>query len=165
MTASIATMGEIMLRLKPPGRERFFQSPWLEATFGGGEVNGAVSLSQFGLDATFISALPDNPIGEACFEYLRGKGVDTGHIVRGGDRMGVYYLEVGANQRPSNVIYDRSGSSMATLGARLIRSGSSIGRQRLVSHYWHHASFEPDRVGAVEGGGCYGQEVGADRVL
>ena len=112
----IITFGEIMLRLKSPGFERFFQSNRFEATFGGGEANVAVSLTQFGMDVAFVSALPENPIGDSCLEFLRGKRVDTSHIKRCGDRMGIYFLEMGANQRPSNVIYDRAYSSIATAG-------------------------------------------------
>ena len=103
-----------MLRLKAPGCERLFQSPLLEATFGGGEANVAVSLANFGLLASFVTVLPANPIGDACIFDLRRFGVDTSFIARGGDRMGTYYLESGANQRPSVVVYDRFGSSIAT---------------------------------------------------
>jgi len=116
MKPRIVTFGEIMLRLKSPGFERFFQSNRFEATFGGGEANVAVSLTQFGMDVAFVSALPENPIGDSCLELLRGKRVDTSHIKRCGDRMGIYFLEMGANQRPSNVIYDRAYSSIATAG-------------------------------------------------
>lgn len=108
------TFGEIMLRLKAPGHERFFQSPMLEATFGGGEANVAVSLSQFGLDAGFVSAVPDNEIGEAALAELRKFGVETRNVRRSGERLGIYFLETGANQRPSKVIYDRANSSIAT---------------------------------------------------
>ncbi len=107
------TFGEIMLRLKTPGNERFFQSPNFEATFGGGEANVAVALSNYGLDAGFISALPDNDVGEGAIRELRSFGVDTGHIKRSGDRVGIYFLETGANQRPSKVVYDRANSSIA----------------------------------------------------
>ncbi|MEM7704037.1 MAG: sugar kinase [Pseudomonadota bacterium] len=110
------TFGEIMLRLKAPGHERFFQSPTLEATFGGGESNVAVALANYGLDAGFVTALPDNDIAEACMREVRGFGVDVGAIRRSGDRMGIYFLEGGANQRPSKVIYDRSRSSIAECG-------------------------------------------------
>lgn len=106
--------GEIMMRLKAPGHERFFQSPVLEATFGGGEANVAVSLSQFGLDAGFISAVPDNEIGDGAIAELRKFGVDTSHVLRSGERLGLYFLETGANQRPSNVVYDRAHSAIAT---------------------------------------------------
>lgn len=107
------TFGEIMLRLKSPGLERFFQSPMLEATFGGGEANVAVSLSNYGKDAAFLTVLPENVIGDECVHELRKFGVDTTRILRGKGRMGIYYLETGANQRPSKVVYDREHSSMA----------------------------------------------------
>ena len=112
MSNRIVTFGEIMLRLKSPGHERLLQSPLLEATFGGGEANVAVSLAQFGCEVSFISALPDNPIADACLGFLRGKGVDVKGILRQGPRMGAYYLEAGANQRPSRVVYDRQHSSI-----------------------------------------------------
>jgi 2-dehydro-3-deoxygluconokinase len=111
--ARVITLGEIMLRLKPPGFDRFFQSPTFEATFGGGEGNVAVSLAGFGLDVAFVTALPQNPIADACVRFLRGYGVDTSLIVRQGERMGVYFLEEGANQRASNVVYDRAHSAIA----------------------------------------------------
>jgi len=107
------TFGEIMLRLKAPGQECFFQSPMLEATFGGGEANVAVSLANFGLDAGFLSVLPKNAIGEECIRELRRFGVDTSRIVRADGRMGIYFLEAGANQRPSKVVYDRANSTIA----------------------------------------------------
>ena len=109
----VITFGEIMLRLKSPGYERFFQSPTLEATFGGGEANVAVSLANYGMDTAFVTVLPKNDIGEACKRELRGFGVDTSKIVRKDGRMGIYYLETGAVQRPSKVIYDRVGSTIA----------------------------------------------------
>jgi 2-dehydro-3-deoxygluconokinase len=114
MNKRIVTLGEIMLRLKSPGLERFFQSPALEATFGGGESNVALSLANFGLDASFVTALPENPLAEACIRYLRGYGVDTSFIARQGERIGIYFLEAGANQRASNVVYDRAHSSIST---------------------------------------------------
>jgi len=112
MSNRIITFGEVMLRLKSPGSERLLQSPILEATFGGGEANVAVSLAQFGRQVAFISALPVNPIADACLTLLRGKGVDVNDILRQGERMGTYYYEVGANQRPSYVVYDRKHSSI-----------------------------------------------------
>ncbi|MDY4486829.1 MAG: sugar kinase [Candidatus Limivicinus sp.] len=107
------TFGEIMLRLKSPGHERFFQSPMLEATFGGGEANVAVSLANYGEDVGFLSVLPKNAIGDECIKELRRFGVDTSRVVRGGERLGIYYLETGANQRPSKVVYDRAYSAIA----------------------------------------------------
>jgi len=111
--AEFLSFGEIMLRLKTPGNERFFQSPSFEATFGGGEANVAVALANFGLSAGFISALPQNDLGDAAIRELRGFGVDTTAVVRAGSRIGIYFLETGANQRPSKVVYDRAGSSIA----------------------------------------------------
>ena len=110
----VVTLGEVMLRLKSPGFERMFQSPMLEATFGGAEANVAASLAQFGVDARFVSAIPANNIGDACIAQLRSFGVDTSQIKRQGERLGVYFLENGANQRPSRVTYDRAGSSIST---------------------------------------------------
>jgi 2-dehydro-3-deoxygluconokinase len=107
------TFGEIMLRLKPPNWERFFQSPLLEATFGGGEANVAVGLARFGLNVAYVSVIPNNPIGDACIRELRRQGVDTTLIMRKGNRLGIYFLEAGANQRPSKIIYDRSYSAIA----------------------------------------------------
>jgi len=107
------TFGEIMLRLKPPNWERFFQSPLLEATFGGGEANVAVGLARFGLNVAYVSVIPDNSIGDACIRELRRQDIDTSLIVRKGSRLGIYFLEAGANQRPSVVIYDRSHSAIA----------------------------------------------------
>ncbi len=117
MSKRIVTLGEIMLRLKSPGFERFFQSPYLEGLFGGGEGNVALSLANFGLDVSFVTALPDNPLADACIRYLRGYGVNTSFIQRQGERMGLYFLEAGANQRASNVVYDRAHSSISTAKA------------------------------------------------
>jgi 2-dehydro-3-deoxygluconokinase len=110
------TFGEIMLRLKSPAHERFFQSPTLEATFGGGEANVAVSLANYGLKAGFVSALPANDIGEAALRELRSFSVDTSNVLRSGSRIGIYFLETGSNQRPSKVVYDRAGSSICEAG-------------------------------------------------
>lgn len=113
MSRRIVTFGEIMLRLKSPAFERLFQSPLLEATFGGGEANVAVSLANFGDDVSYVTVLPENPIGEACKAELRRFGIDTRWIASGGERLGTYYLETGANQRPSVVVYDRANASIA----------------------------------------------------
>lgn len=107
------TFGEIMLRLKAPGMERLLTNHTLEATFGGGEANVAVSLANYGMDVGFLTVLPDNPITDACVRELRGFGVDTSRIVTGDGRFGVYYVEGGANQLPSRVIYDRAWSAIA----------------------------------------------------
>ena len=108
------TFGEIMLRLAPPTFERFLQSPQFVASFGGGEANVAVALAQFGLPSAYVTVLPEkNPIADAAIGDLRRFGVDTSNIVRGKGRMGIYYIEAGANQRPSKVVYDREYSAIA----------------------------------------------------
>lgn len=109
----VLTFGEIMLRLRAPGHERFFQSSVMEATYGGGEANVAVSLANYGMDAAFFTVLPDNILGDACVKELRRFNVDTTRIRRGPGRMGIYFLENGANQLPSKVVYDRANSAMA----------------------------------------------------
>ena len=111
--AKIVTFGELMLRLAPEGYYRFLQADTFGATFGGGEANVAVSLANYGMDAAFVTKLPKHEIGQMAVNSLRKFGVDTSKIVRGGDRVGIYYLEKGASQRPSKVIYDRAHSAVA----------------------------------------------------
>lgn len=111
----VVTFGEIMLRLSPPDQQRFTQARHFEALYGGGEANVAVSLANYGLPAAFVTRLPANDLGDACRNYLRQFGVDTSAIVRGGERLGIYFLENGAVQRGSKVIYDRAGSAFATI--------------------------------------------------
>ena len=113
----VITFGELMLRLAPENYLRFVQSDKYEATFGGAEANVAVSLANYGEDVAFVTKLPDHEIGQAAVNSLRKFGVDTSLIVRGGDRVGIYYCEKGASQRPSKVIYDRAGSAIATARA------------------------------------------------
>lgn len=128
------TFGEIMLRLAPPGFERFLQSPMFEATFGGGEANVAVSLAGFGLPAAFVTVLPKaNPLADAAIHELRGHGVETSRIVRGAGRMGIYFLETGASQRASKVVYDREGSAFA-----LAPAGSINWTEVLAGAGWFH---------------------------
>ena len=110
--AKVITFGEIMLRLAPNGYYRFFQNDQMQATFGGGEANVAVSLANYGIDTAFVTKLPEHAIGQAAVNSLRHYGVDTSMIVRGGDRVGIYYLEKGASQRGSVCIYDRAHSSI-----------------------------------------------------
>lgn len=112
----VLTFGEIMLRLKAPGHERLMQTPNLEVTFGGGEANVAVSLANYGMDASFLSFLPNNAVADACIGELRRFNVDTSRIIRKDGRVGIYYLEAGANQLPSKVIYDRAYSSISLAG-------------------------------------------------
>ena len=109
----VVTFGEIMLRLAPNGYYRFFQQDQMQATFGGGEANVAVSLANFGEESVYVTKLPEHAIGQAAVNELRSFGVDTSRIVRGGNRIGIYYLEKGASQRGSVCIYDRAGSSIA----------------------------------------------------
>jgi 2-dehydro-3-deoxygluconokinase len=111
------TFGEIMLRLAPPGFERFLQTPAFVATFGGGEANVAVGLAGLGVPARYVTVLPErHPVADAAVGELRRFGVDTSHVVRGRGRLGIYFLETGASQRPSRVVYDRDGSAMALAG-------------------------------------------------
>jgi len=115
MTHTVVTFGELLLRLSPPGFERFFQSPVLSATFGGGEANVAASLAQFGLNSRYVTALPKHAIGDAGLRALRAEGIDTSYVVRSGDRVGIYFAETGASQRASTVIYDRAHSAISEM--------------------------------------------------
>ena len=113
MKNKIVTMGEIMLRLSSPQGKRFVQSDEFDVNYGGGEANVAVSLANYGHEAYFVSKVPAHEIGQAALNSLRRYGVHTDYVVRGGDRLGIYYLETGASMRPSKVIYDRAGSSIS----------------------------------------------------
>ena len=116
----VVTFGEIMLRLSPPGFLRFSQTKSFEVVYGGGESNVAVSLANYGIPSCFVSRLPKNDLGECALMELRKRGVDTNKIIRGGDRLGIYYLETGAVSRGSKVIYDRAHSAMAEIKPGLI---------------------------------------------
>lgn len=118
--AKAVTFGEIMLRLATPGHLRFGQTSVYESTFGGGEANVAVSLANYGIDAEFVTRLPENDIADACLRELRGLGVDTGNCIRGGDRMGIYFLETGAVARASKVVYDRAHSAVSEIEPGMI---------------------------------------------
>jgi len=136
MSNTVVTFGEIMLRLAPPGFERFLQSPQLVATFGGGEANVAVALAGFGAPARYVTVLPPNhPVADAVVAQLRSFGVDTSQIVRGKGRMGVYYVEAGANQRPSKVVYDRDYAAIA-----LAKPGNINWDQALAEAGWFHVT-------------------------
>lgn len=111
----VVTFGEIMLRLSTPGYERFIQARSFNATYGGGEANVAVSMANYGIDSEFVSRLPKNEIADTCIAELNRYGVKTNNIVRGGERMGIYFLETGAVARPSKVIYDRAHSAISTI--------------------------------------------------
>ncbi|MDE5655172.1 MAG: sugar kinase, partial [Clostridia bacterium] len=114
--AKIITLGEIMMRLQPQGYQRIMQASSFDIVFGGGEANVAVSLAQYGEDVAFVTKLPANVLGDKCVRELKGWGVDTSKIVRGGNRIGIYFCEKGCSQRSSNVIYDRAGSAIAEVG-------------------------------------------------
>jgi 2-dehydro-3-deoxygluconokinase len=116
----IVTFGEIMLRLSPPGALRFGQARSFDVVYGGGESNVAVALANFGLATEFVTRLPSHEIGEACLQYLRQYNVGTCHILRGGERLGIYFLETGAVMRGSQVVYDRANSSLATIKSGMV---------------------------------------------
>ncbi len=145
--ATIATFGEIMLRLSAPGREILFQSPRLEAVFGGGEANVAVSLAILGHTARFVSVIPDNEVGEAAVRELRKWGVDTSYVLRRGGRLGIYFAETGANQRASKVIYDRTGSGIAEA-----KSGEFAWKDILAGAAWFHVTGITPAISASAAG-------------
>jgi 2-dehydro-3-deoxygluconokinase len=131
----VVTHGELLLRLKAPGHERLFQSALLEASFGGGEANVAVSLCRLGLEAAFVSAIPEGAVGDAAVRALRAHGVDTTHVLRRPGRMGIYFLEAGADQRASMVAYDRAGSVAAAVAPGDFAWGKIFSRAD-----WFHVS-------------------------
>jgi len=120
MRSKIITFGEIMMRLATPGFSRFGQQHYFESTFGGGEANVAVSLGNFGMNVEFVTRLPENDIANACIAELKGLGVGTSYILRGGSRMGIYFIEKGAVSRASKVIYDRTDSSFSAIDQSMI---------------------------------------------
>jgi 2-dehydro-3-deoxygluconokinase len=138
-----------MLRLSPPGNLRFTQARSFDVIFGGGESNVAVSLANFGIPADFVTRLPQNDIGEACLQFLRQYGVGTAHILRGGDRLGIYFLEHGAVQRGSKVIYDRAGSALATLEAGMINWENVFGEAT-----WFHWTGITPAISAGAAAAC-----------
>ena len=129
----VVTLGEIMLRLSTPGFQRFVQAQAFDVTYGGGEANVAVALANYGLDSHFVSKLPTHEIGQAALNHLRRFGVGTDYVVRGGDRLGVYFLETGASQRASKVIYDRAESAVTTLTSDEVDLGAAFEGAR-----WFH---------------------------
>ncbi|MBE3580642.1 MAG: sugar kinase [Thermoanaerobacteraceae bacterium] len=131
--ARVVTFGEIMLRLSPPGYSRLVQADSLDVTYGGGEANVAVSIANFGGEAVFVTKVPANPLGQASINHLRRYGVDTRYILRGGERLGIYFLEIGASQRPSKVVYDRKGSSISQ-----VRPGEFAWEEILQGARWFH---------------------------
>ena len=133
--AKVVTFGELMLRLSPPGNERFLQSPMFRATFGGAEANVAVSLANFGIESYYVTRLPSHDIGTAAVRALQAEGVRTDYILRGGDRIGVYFTELGASQRPSSVIYDRARSAISEM-----EPGSVSWTEVLSTARWFHCT-------------------------
>jgi 2-dehydro-3-deoxygluconokinase len=141
--ARTVCFGEIMLRLSPPGYERLLQTPALQATFGGGEANVAVSLAQFGHDSHYVTRLPRNPIGDAAIKALRAEGVGVDYVQRGGDRVGIYFAETGASQRASTVIYDRAHSAISE-----IKAGSIAWAEVFSGAAWFHCTGITPALGA-----------------
>ena len=139
----VVTFGEIMLRLSPPGYERLLQSPTLSATFGGAEANVAVSLAHWGIDSVYVTRVPPNAIGNAAIRALHAEGVQTDAVLRGGDRLGIYFAETGASQRPSTVVYDRAHSAIAE-----IEPGAIDWNQVLRGAAWFHVSGVTAALGA-----------------
>ena len=142
MAKRVITFGEIMLRLAPEGYYRFVQANSFGATYGGGEANVAVSLANFGIDTAFVTKLPAHEIGQAAVNELRKFGVDTSRIVRGGNRIGIYFLEKGASQRPSKVIYDRAHSAIAEASPEDFDWNEIFQNAGLVPFYRNHAGFK-----------------------
>ena len=151
-TMKIATFGEIMMRLNPEGYYRFVQADKFEVSYGGGEANVAVSLANYGMDAAFVTKLPDNPLGVAARNEVRRFGVDTSSIVWGGPRLGIYFAEKGASQRASKVVYDRAGSSIALASrkdfdwAKILKgvvSGDMPRRAQVLQGAPHHGELRP----------------------
>lgn len=133
MKKKVVTFGEIMMRLTPPGHLRLVQAGSLEVTYGGGEANVAVSLANYGVESSFVTRLPANPLGEAAANHLRRYGVDTGDILWGGERLGLYFSETGASQRPSLVVYDRAGSAVSGL-----KEGEIDWKALFSGKHWFH---------------------------
>lgn len=129
----VVTFGEIMMRLAPPGFLRFAQARSFDVVYGGGEANVAVSLANYGIPTDFVTRLPANPLGEACLRSLREQSVGVDHVIRGGDRLGIYFLEMGAVARGSQVVYDRAGSALATIQPGLVDWRAVFGEAR-----WFH---------------------------
>lgn len=146
----VVTFGEIMLRLNPPGFQRFLQAHSFDISYGGAEASVAVSLANYGISSAFVTCLPSNEIGQAAINYLRSFGVDTSHIVRSGERIGVYYLEIGANQRPSKVIYDRAHSAISEVKPGIISWGRIFSDAR-----WFHFTGITPAISQTAADACF----------
>jgi 2-dehydro-3-deoxygluconokinase len=136
---TVVALGELLLRLKSPGYERLLQSPTLESAFGGAEANVAISLAHFGIASSFVTALPANAVGDAAIGELRRHGVGVEHVARTGERLGIYFLEAGAAHRPSRVVYDRAGSSLATADPTLFDWDAVFAG----AHWFHLSGITP----------------------
>src|SRR5262245_21139886 len=143
MAHTVVTFGELLLRLSPPGFERFFQSPLLSATFGGGEANVAASLAQFGLHSRYVTRLPKHAIGDSAVRALRSEGIDTSFVARGGERVGIYFAETGASQRASTVVYDRAHSAISEMDPGEIRWDDAM-----AGAVWFHVTGITPALGA-----------------
>jgi 2-dehydro-3-deoxygluconokinase len=143
MMHKVVTFGELLLRLSPPGFERFFQSPALSATFGGGEANVAASLAHFGLRSCYVTCLPPHAIGDAGVRALRAEGIDTSYVVRSGHRVGIYFAETGASQRAGTVVYDRTQSAVSEIAA-----GTVNWDDVMAGAAWFHVSGITPALGA-----------------
>src|SRR5256885_5015910 len=152
--AEIVTFGELMMRLATPGFLRFAQAPYLELTYGGGEANVAVSLTNYGKSAEFVTRLPKNDMAERAIAELRGIGVGTQFIVRGGDRIGIYFLENGASQRASKVTYDRAHSAIAEIKPGEVNWEKIFGSGAKWFHWTGITPALSDSAAAVVGEAC-----------
>lgn len=151
--AKIICFGEIMLRLSPPGYQRFIQTNSFDLVYGGGEANVSVSLANFGMEVAYVTKVPDNPIGQAAINDLRRYGVETRHIVKGGERLGIYFLEKGASQRPSKVVYDRKYSAIS----QAQKGDFDWGKIFLGAEWFHFTGITPalgDNVAAITEEAC-----------
>ena len=152
----VVTLGEIMLRLSPPGQSRIFQAQSMEVNYGGAEANVAVSLAQFGHKVSFVSRVPDNALGDAALGVLKKYNVDCSHIARGGERLGIYFLENGASVRPSSVVYDRKYSSFSKMEADGLDFDGIFSGCRLVPYFRDHPGVKsflrPFKPGSCKSG-------------
>ena len=166
MTAHrVVALGELLLRLKSPGHERLLQSGTLEAVFGGAEANVLGALANDGVDVAYVTALPDNVITDAAIGELRRNNIDTSGVVRTAGRLGTYYLEAGAGQRPGRVVYDREFSSFATVQCRCLQLGYMLRRRNMVAHHRHHARVEHQRGESLFARGENGARTRAHRFV
>ncbi len=147
--SKVVAFGEIMLRLSPPGYQRLVQARAFDVTFGGGEANVMASLAGFGVEAEFVTRLPANELGEACLAFLRSHSIRTDHILRGGDRLGIYFLETGAAQRASKVVYDRADSGFATIQPGMVDWDAVLAAAAPGADWFHWTGITPAVSGSA----------------